>query len=327
MRFLPVALALLALPAASRAADPDARPAIERAVQFLAEESTEWREGRECASCHTVPMTLWAHNEAKKQGYKADDKAAAALTGWVFAKDDPAKVNPKQPERKGVTVNQTPLMLALALEAGDATDATTRDRLKAMLDLVLAGQDEDGAWRLMYVWEPHGSTADVMTTLALLALTAPNAPDLGPGGKAAREKGLKWLGAAAPSDTPQADALRLLLWKQLGRPPADTEPLVKRLAGRQSADGGWGQTRDAASDAFATGQAVYALATVRPAEPAVATGRAYLLKTQEKDGSWAMASRPGGPGGKAAKNVAPITHAGTTWAVMGLIRSSPPPGR
>jgi hypothetical protein len=37
-----------------------------------------------------------------------------------------------------------------------------------------------------------------------------------------------------------------------------------------------------------------------------------------------MASRPGGPGGKSAKNLAPITLVGTAWAVLGLVRSGPP---
>jgi squalene cyclase len=247
------------------------------------------------------------------------------LTAWVLAKDDTAKVSPKQPERKDVTVNQTPLMLALAFEAGDPKDPALRDGLKAMLALVLGDQDKDGAWRLGYVWEPHGSTPDVMTAWALLALTAPNAPDLGAAGKAARERGLKWLAAAVPADTPQSDGLRLVLYKRLGRPPADWEPLRKKLLARQHADGGWGQAAGMKSDAFATGQALVAVAEAgcNPDDPAVAKARGFLVRSQRADGSWEMGSRPGGPGGKSAKNLAPITLVGTAWAVQGLIRSAP----
>jgi hypothetical protein len=270
-------------------------------------------------------MALWALNEARARGYAAGDGAAAELTAWVLAKDDPGKVNPKQKDRGEVTANQAPLMLALGIGAGRPKDPATRDGLKALLQLVLAGQDKDGAWRLPIAWEPIGSTPDAITTLALLALASPAAPDLGPAGQAARERGLKWLDEAKPADTPQVDALRLVLFTRLGRPAADREPLEKRLLARQNADGGWGQAKGMASDAFATGQALYALAGTRRAadDPAVRKARAFLVKTQDEDGSWEMASRPGGPGGKPAKDLGPITHAGTAWAVLGLVRSGP----
>src|SRR5262245_8397532 len=243
---LPIALLVLAgsTPIVT-AAEPDALKAIDRGLKFLAEDAVTWKAERKCASCHHIPMAIWALNEAKGRGYAVDDKARAELTAWAVAKDDPAKVNPKHPDRKQINVNQTPLMLALGFEAADLTDVAARDGLKAMLALVLGDQDTDGAWRLTYVWEPHGSTPDVMTALALLALGAPNAPDLGPAGKAAREKGLKWLTANPPADTPQSDGWRLVLSKQLGRPSSEWEPLLKRLLARQNADGGWGQTAGA----------------------------------------------------------------------------------
>lgn len=325
MRIPAIIAVLVALAPATRAAEPEARGAIDRGLKFLAEDATAWKAERKCASCHHVPMAIWALNEAKKRGYAADEKALAELTAWVLAKDDPAKVNPKQKERPTVNVNQTPLMLSLGFAAGDLKAASVRDGLKAMIALVLADQDKDGAWRLMYVWEPHGSTPDVMTTLALLALVNPNVPDLGIEAKAALEKGLKWLAAAPPADTPQADGLRLLLAKRRGRPDDECKPLEQKLAARQNADGGWGQTQGMKSDAFATGQALYALAEAgrKPDDPALVRARAFLVKSQGADGSWEMASRPGGPGGKSAKNRAPITLVGTAWAVLGLMHSTP----
>ena len=325
MRLSVAVLVLAAMAQTLHAAEPGARKTIDGGLKFLAEEAAAWKAERKCSSCHHAPMAIWTLNEAKRRGYTVDDKAVAELTAWVLAKDDPAKVNPKQPERKEVIVNQTPLMLALGFEAGDSKDPVTRDGLKTMLTLVVGDQDKDGAWRLMYAWEPHGSTPDVMTALALLALSAPNAPDLGAEGKAAREKGLKWLAATPPADTPQADGLRLVLLKRLARPPAEWEPLLKKLLARQNADGGWGQAAGMKSDAFATGQALYALAEAgrKPDDPAVAKARTFLVKSQRADGSWEMASRPGGPGGKSAKNLAPITHVGTAWAILGLLRSVP----
>ena len=165
----------------------------------------------------------------------------------------------------------------------------------------------------------------MLTTLALLALSAPNTPDMGKEGKAARERGLKWLRGARPDDELQSAALRLILWRRLGRPSTEWEPLVKKLRGAQNADGGWGQIKKAKSDAYATGQALYALAEagVKPGDEAVRRAQSFLAKTQREDGAWTMASRAILRSGKLPTNLEPITHAGSAWAVMGLVRSSP----
>src|SRR5207302_8776158 len=107
-------------------------------------------------------------------------------------------------------------------------------------------------------------------------------------------------------------------------PATEWEPLVEKLRGAQNADGGWSQTAKAQSDAYATGQALYALAEVgvKPGDEAVRKAQSFLAKTQREDGAWAMVSRAIMREGKPPKNLDPITHAGSAWAVMGLVRSS-----
>jgi len=166
-------------------------------------------------------------------------------------------------------------------------------------------------------WRPSG------VLNSLLALSAPNAPDMGQSGKAAAQKGLKWLEGSQPGDDPQAIAMRLLLWNRLGRKSADRSPLVDQIRRAQNLDGGWGQAKGARSDAFATGQALFVLMEVgtQPGDDAIRKAQAFLTKTQGPEGSWPMESRPNPRDGKPAKNVAPITSAGSAWAVMGLARS------
>ena len=79
-----------------------------------------------------------------------------------------------------------------------------------------------------------------------------------------------------------------------------------------------------ASDAWATGQALYALAHagIKPDDPAIDRGHCLSWSsTQRDDGSWPMTSRPIKPGDEGAKSLIPITAAGSSWAVMGLVRS------
>ena len=140
---------------------------------------------------------------------------------------------------------------------------------------------------------------------------------------AVRDKGVAWLAAHPTDGDPQSVAMRLVLWKQLDRPFEEWRPLAQHILQKQQADGGWSQAADMSSDAWATGQALYALAHagIKANDPAVARARAFLVTTQREDGSWPMTSRPTKPGGEGSKSLVPITEAGSAWAVLGLVRS------
>ena len=161
-----------------------------------------------------------------------------------------------------------------------------------------------------------------MTALATLALL-PAAAVGDETAKAARDKGIQWLAKTKTDDDPQSIAMRLVLWQRLGRPAEEWKPLVQRIKERQNADGGWSQAKDMASDAWATGQALYVLAHagIKSDEPVIQRGHAFLIKTQRADGSWPMTSRQVKPGGKGSKSLIPITAAGSAWATLGLVRS------
>jgi len=91
-------------------------------------------------------------------------------------------------------------------------------------------------------------------------------------------------------------------------------------------DGGWSQLPGIKSDAYATGQALYALragATLPNAHPSLERGRRFLLETQLADGTWHVHRRTfpfqptmesGFPHGRDSW----ISAAGTSWAVLAL---------
>ena len=78
------------------------------------------------------------------------------------------------------------------------------------------------------------------------------------------------------------------------------------------------------SDAYATGQALYALSAAGVKNDRLEIQRAvsFLAASQRKDGSWPMISR-GHPGVKPFTNPVPITYFGTAWATLGLVRYIP----
>ena len=164
----------------------ESRATVDRSLAFLAKEALAWKEQRKCASCHHAPMGIWSLNEAKKRGYTIDEKAVTDLTAWVLSKDDPAKVFSKVDPKDKFT-NETVLLLSLGIGAGAIGDEATRDGVKKLLTSLLEMQRPDGSWKMQSLTQPIGSTADVMTSIALLSLAAPNAPDLGQPGKDARK--------------------------------------------------------------------------------------------------------------------------------------------
>ncbi len=203
-------------------------------------------------------------------------------------------------------------------------DAAAREGLKLFLKTIESEQTEDGSWASWPETRPpmDGHSNESMTALATFALL-PAATSGDEAVKTACGKGVDWLTATKTDDDPRSIAMRLVIWQRLGRPAEEWEPLVRRIEGGQNADGGWSQTKEMESDAWATGQALWALAQagVKSDDPAIEHGREFLVKTQHADGSWPMTSRPMKPGGSGAKNLIPITGAGSAWGVMGLVRS------
>jgi squalene-hopene/tetraprenyl-beta-curcumene cyclase len=322
-------LALSILTVDARADDPDVdvKAAINRGLSFLAKDSVAWRESKQCYECHHAPFTIWALNEGKKRGYAVDEEVLADMTSWVVGEDYLARLIKERAPQEDIVFNEAPLLLALGIEAGNTNDR--QDALKKLLASVVKDQGSDGSWKRVKEARPILSSPDTLTMLALLVLSAANAPDMGQEGKTAQERALQFLQANEPDDELQPTVLRLILWHRLGRPASDWKPLEQQVRSAQNEDGGWSQIELATSDAYATGQALYALAEagVTQEDAAVRRAQFFLEKSQRADGAWAMTSRAIMGNGKVATKFEPITHAGSAWAVMGLIRSAPAEAR
>jgi hypothetical protein len=259
--------------------------------------------------------------EAKQHGYAVDGPVLAELTKWVAESGD-GKTGLPRPAAAPKALNEKAVQFALALGADSRLDAASQEGMKRLLKTVESDQIESGAWSS---WpetrQPIFGNSDERTTVQATLALMPAAARGDALAKAVRDKGVQWLDHTKTDNDPQSIALRLVLAKRLGRPADALEPLIQHIEKRQNADGGWSQAKDMPSDAWATGQALYALAQagVKPGESAVARGHAFLIKTQRGDGSWPMTSRPIKPGDTGSKSLIPITCAGSAWAILGLV--------
>ncbi len=328
MRSVVTIVAVIVVPGTAAAQEPRPKPAdvnatIDRGLAFLAKDALAWKKEHNCASCHHASLVVWATREAKLRGHAVDEPVLAEMTKWLAEAGD-GKFGLARPASAPKAASPKAVYFALALGVDPKPDEVSQKGLKLLLKTVAAEQTENGAWSTWPQTRPpiFGSSDESLTVLATLAvLPAASAGD--DSAKAVRDKAVRWLVETKTDDDPQSIALRLVLWNRLDRPAKEAQPLVKRIKERQNKDGGWSQTKDMASDAWATGQALYALAHagVKSDEPVIQRAQAFLIKTQRADGSWPMTSRPAKPGGEGAKSLVPITGAGSAWAVLGLVRS------
>jgi hypothetical protein len=300
----------------------DVTAAIERGLGFLAKDALAWKKNHNCASCHHAALVIWSMHEAKERGHKVDEPVLAELNKWVAESGD-GKTGVPRPKGIPRALNAKAVWFALALGADPKPDAIAQKGLKLLWKTIAGDQIENGSWASWPETRPpiFGNSDESMTALATLAILPAAATD--DSAKAVRDKGIQWLTGTKTDDDPQSVAMRLVLWKKLNRPAEEWQPLVRRIKERQNADGGWSQAKDMASDAWATGQALYALshAGIKPNEPIFTRAHAFLIKTQRDDGSWPMTSRPTHPKGAGSKSLIPITGAGSAWGILGLVRS------
>jgi hypothetical protein len=145
------------------------------------------------------------------------------------------------------------------------------------------------------------------------------------------ERARAWL-AQADAETTEERVHQLLGLAWAGEESRVLDKLAEQLIRQQHPNGGWGQLAGLESDAYATGQSLYALmegAKIPSAHAAVQRGIDFLRQTQLADGTWHVRTRAhpfqppmesGFPHGRDSW----ISSAASSWAVIALATSLDP---
>lgn len=199
----------------------------------------------------------------------------------------------------------------------------------AMVLYIAAAQRAEGNWHYHQGGIPRPPIEDGDFFSTAMGIRCLQLYDI-PGRKAEFQDRIRragiWLKNAQPRST--EDRVMQLLGLRWAGLQAQTQ--VKELLTIQREDGGWAQTPWLESDAYATGQVLYALHEqgVPPTDPAYARGVAYLQSTQKPDGSWHVRSRapkfqPYFQSGFPYDDDQWISSAATAWAATGLSYAIP----
>jgi squalene-hopene/tetraprenyl-beta-curcumene cyclase len=308
----------LATSLAAAAAEPaagDTAATIQQALPYLENEGVAWMEKRGCVSCHQVPFMLWSLSAAKQAGFDVDPVKLARWRNWSTDVVNFVKPAQKQDlDRDQTMAGNIDTMSALLLAVDDDAKSDWRVSFAAGL---ANNQKDKGSWKpcgqLPAQKRPTEETAGVTTAWTLLALTSQGFTEFD------AEAALREVDAVDAAKSTEWWSVRLLLADRLGE---DRLPALRQaLLGRQNDDGGWGWISGEASDALATGMAIYALSVTSgddagDVRAALAKATTLLLTTQQQDGSWAV---PGTKKNTRQKNTPTASYWGTAWAVIGLL--------
>jgi hypothetical protein len=308
-----LALAAVAVPSLALAAPSGAfRDSAQKALDFLGQDTARWQKSNNCYGCHVQAVTLEGLSVGTHNQYRVPqpvmDEVLRGIMQTPGGSRTPGGLTHSGFPRTAKTFGASAFARYDALVNGKLTD----DLLKLSKELI-AFQDTTGA-----VTGDHQSypvTTGPMQATFQAAQTwrqayARTADDmwLAPLRQAERYMNAQ---ARAWGENPKNVYLQDLNYVTMGlliAGASPTEPhvarLVKHLESRQLKDGGFGF--NGASDAFATGQTVYALKLAGRTEADTSVRRAlgWLVEHQAKDGGW-------GHGGSG--------RAEAMWGVLGLV--------
>ncbi|HKH73151.1 MAG TPA: ankyrin repeat domain-containing protein, partial [Vicinamibacterales bacterium] len=299
-----------------------ARAAVSAALDALRPTGPIAYEKGKCVSCHHQALPLMALTLASAAGIPIDTAAAAHPVRAIVDVWNSRRDNLMIGREVGGGANELTYGLLALAQAGvppnRATDA-------AVVNLA-STQRQNGSWVFLDTRPPQADNSPIpFTAMAIRALGVYGPPALREDLDFRRTRARDFLRMAAAPGSTQDEAFTLLgfVWSKIGAHEITTQS--QRLVALQRPDGGWGQMPAMASDAYATGQALYALHAggMATSHRVYQKGIAFLLRTQLDDGTWFVRSRAFGfqpyfesgfPHGADQF----ISASATAWAVIAL---------
>lgn len=313
------------------------KQAAQSGLKLIQRSVVDFTKRTGCVSCHHEGLSRMATGAAREHGFAIDPALTRAqlqrVQGMVSATRPLHQQALKSPEAMKqvplIEIGEVPPSYSFIL-AGMAAEKQPANEATAAMAMVLARQQSpNGAWQFALQRVPMQSSFFTITALTVQSLRT-----YGPRAHAAEladriRRAKEWL-LTAPTETSEDRSLRLLGLKWAGATREEKQKAIEELRADQRPDGGWAQTAALQSDAYATGQALYALhigGGVPVTDPIYQRGVQFLLRTQEEDGSWFVNKRaipvnnyfdaafPHGQSQYASFNA-------TCWATMALLQTT-----
>jgi hypothetical protein len=284
------------------------------------------RSRSHCVSCHHNLLTAMVEDQFRQKGIPFTDTfrtqrslITSRLLHLASNMNHPADF---------LNVKFGPAYALLALHADGYTPSYTTE---TCVDYLINQQQKDGSFAAEYGRPPQEGGEAHLAALAIRAIRLYAAPAKSVRVDQEVAKTRHWLNNYR-SEVQQEVAFQLLGLTWCDASPEEKTTIANHLLQLQHPDGSWSQLTTMHGDAYATGQALYALAeskTLKPTDDAYQKGLAWLLRTQDPTGAWLVETRAYPIQPHFNTDFPPydesqfISAAATNWATMALLDALP----
>lgn len=294
--------------------------AVEAGLRVIQKGAANYPSNRECFSCHHQTLPMQAMAVARQAKIAIDEQVfrdAAEFSHTSFE-------SRLKELRAGDGIGGKAFTVSTGLWTFDLAGRKPDDTTSAMITYILKNQQPDGHFELHSIRPPLEESKVTVAVLSAHFATKFVSDEQREAVSTAVGRVRDWL-KQAKLESQEDHNFRLWGLKLLSEDAAEVARLRETVLARQRPDGGWGQTGDMASDAYATGQTLFVLREVgfdRAAVP-FQRGVRFLVDSQQADGSWLVETRAkpvqkffdnGDPHGKHQF----ISIAATSWSVAAL---------
>ena len=289
--------------------------AVKKALALIEKQSPQFVRKGGCNSCHNQYLPSAAVALARERNIPAPKE----LTQIAL------ELLERSPERTMNMAAFSPNSVGYEMFGFVATRRPADEYTDSLVHYLKLHQSPQGHWATTGNRPPLTYDAYITTAMVIKALQHYSPPTEKADTKKRLARAAAWLESAQPVTT-QERAFHLLGLNWAGGDEAVITKSAHGLAKTQRDDGGWSQLPTMGSDAYATGEALYALhlaGKMKIDHDVYQKGMRYLLRTQAPDGSWHVKTRsfPVQPYFESGFPYGPdqwISAAGTSWASMAL---------
>jgi N-acyl-D-amino-acid deacylase len=263
--------------------------AIQRSLKLLERTSAQTADSRSCFNCHGQALPVFALVEARNHGFQVDLKNLQRQLNHTHEHLRQGRENYLEGKGQGGQVD-TAGYAAWTLKAGEwpGDDVTS-----AVVEYLLKYQSDQDHWSSSSNRPPSEVSEFSATYVALIALAQYGTSEQQTRIDERKSQVKQWLLSAAARDTEdQVFRLQSLPYIDVGQNLIREK--ATELIAQQREDGGWAQTAEMASDAYATSTVLGALhqtSSLDVDDPVYQRGIRYLIDKQKEDGSWHVVTR------------------------------------
>jgi hypothetical protein len=267
----------------------EVKAAVEKTLPLLRKGAEGHIARKSCFACHNQALPMLALVSAQERGLSIGSADLKQQTKFIAEFLDKNREEYRHGKGQGGQADTAGYALFTLELGGWRPDATT----EAVVEYLLLHDKNADHWRNGSNRPPSEASSFTTSYLAIRALKKW-------GTDAQQERITKrldavrgWLRKTAAKDT-EDRVFRLFALSAVGESAKSRQAAIDELKDSQRKDGGWVQLGSLESDAYATGTALVSLhqaGDLATSDPAYRRGMAFLLKSQEADGSWHVRSR------------------------------------